>query len=182
MAFVSVPARAKTRKVMRVLLFISACWFVALVPVGGARAQTPDVLRTAGADPLDLERAARSLGDAVVLARLRNASPAVAMPAVLASPYLRAPEAALLPLLQIAAGRDPDLAPLALRSVALIARSLTLLDLARRETLVADLAEPRRRAHALSSDASLRADMRVAARRVELDLASIATGSAGASE
>lgn len=165
--------RGKKQLVLRVLLLITACSFLCASSAAKAQGRAPDALRAAGTDPMDLERVARGLGDTAVLARLQGNRAVLVLPAVLASPYLRAPEAALVPLLTLAAGRDPDLAPLAMRAASQIASALTISDLSRREGFVSQLAEARRRAHVIAEDASARADMRAAARAVERSLTAL---------
>jgi hypothetical protein len=149
----------------------SAPWLVVALAASlfgpAARAQSApavDPLAFAlDADPLDLARAVRRAGDALVLARLGRGSVAQQLTAVRCTPFLAAPESALGPLSAIATGRDPDLAPEAARAALTIARALTLEDLARREASLPALVPARAALRRLSADASARGDVRRAA-------------------
>jgi hypothetical protein len=77
---------------------------------------------------------------------------------------MREPELALPALAELAAGRDPYLAPAAAAALVAIARALDLDSLGDREVDPASLAPVRARLVALGEDASARADIRAAAR------------------
>jgi len=132
-----------------------------------ARAQargTADPLADAlDAEPLDLARMVRRSGDALVLARLASGDTAHALAALRAAPFLAAPEAVLSALATLAASRDPDLAPEAAHAVLVIARGLTLEELAQREAELGELAPARDALRRLAADTSARADIRQAA-------------------
>ena len=157
---------------------------ICLVLAGPASAQGPGgegadpLVAVADADPLELGRVAQRLGDGAVLARLADDRPVVVrLAAIRATPWLRAPEAALGPLARIAAGRDSWLAPEAARIVLRIARALTVDDLAARETFPAELADARAALEALAADEHARFDIRRAA-----ELAADALGGLGVPE
>ncbi len=135
---------------------------------GSARAQegasADPLVQVAHADPLELGRVAARLGDGAVLARLSADRPvAVCLAAIRATPLLRAPEAALGALAELAAGRDSYLAPAAALAVLRIARALTPDALAAREVLPSDLAPARAALESLASDERARPDIRRAA-------------------
>jgi hypothetical protein len=160
----------------------SAPWLVVALAASlsgpAARAQSApatDPLTSAlDADPLDLARAAHRAGDALVLARLGHGSVAQQLGAVRCAPFLAAPESALGLLSVIATGRDPDLAPEAVRAALTIARALTLEDLARREAELSGLLPARAALRRLSADASARGDLRRAAAAAAGALAALA--------
>jgi len=115
----------------------------------------------ADADPLELSRRVMQHGDDAVVARLSEDQPVVVqLAAVRASRFMRAPEAALPRLAQIARGRDPDLAPAAALACHRIARDLDTPALARREARRTALAPARADLEALAGDETARADLR----------------------
>ena len=118
---------------------------------------------TLTADPLDVARVAARIGDDAVLAALVSDAPARRLAAVRASTFLGAPEDALPALVQLAAGRDPDLAPAAAAALLDVAHALTPDGLARRESDAAALAPARDAARRLAADATARPDVRRAA-------------------
>jgi hypothetical protein len=148
---------------LRVAVFLVAtgCSLALLMPQGWG--QDDDVSPLIGAmdDPLALGRAVQRHGDAIVLNGLDEDGPTDArLAAVHASPWLRAPETALAALADLAAGRDPHLAPAALDAAHAIAEGLDLADLGRREAAVTILAAPQERFAELAGDGTARADMR----------------------
>lgn len=138
--------------------------------VAAAQQSTPDALLAAGVDPLDLTRATMRVGDRGVLSRLRADAPDVRLAAVRATAFMHAPEEALAQLAAIARGRDPDLAPAAAAASLEIARSLTLVDLSHREVMPASLIQAAAAFAQIAQDASVRADIRAAARAVAASL------------
>lgn len=138
--------------------------------VAVAQQSTPDALLAAGVDPLDLTRAAMRVGDRGVLSRLRADAPDVRLAAVRATAFMHAPEDALAQLAAIVRGRDPDLAPAAAAASLEIARSLTLIDLGHREVMPASLSQAATTYTQVAQDASVRADIRAAARAVAVSL------------
>lgn len=122
-------------------------------------------------DPMELARAVDRLGDDAVLARLAASQPRAArLAAVQAAPFLREPELALPALAELAAGRDPRLAPAAAASILAITRALDADALTRRESDPRALAPVRARLSALHADASARPDLRAAAAVAEAGL------------
>lgn len=116
------------------------------------------------ADPLTVEQVVRRLGDDAVMARLGSEHPlALRRMAVDACRSLRAPERALPVLAELAAGRDPDLSPAAMRAILHIARALGRADLDAREHDGDELPRTRTTLGALAVDASARLDLRRAA-------------------
>lgn len=139
--------------------------FVALAASGGSAQPGPDdILRVPSTDPLELARVVDRIGDPAIVARLAEDRPiAVRAVAVLAAPEMHAPEDALVPLVEIARGRDPDLAPSAALSVLTIARALDASALDARESDRAALGPARAGLDALAHDETARADIRRAA-------------------
>jgi hypothetical protein len=134
------------------------------IAASGAAQDVDPLLETGTSDPLELARAVDRIGDAALLARLGEETPAdVRLLAVRGAPQMHAPERALEPLARIAAGRDPDLAPAAALSASRIARALDPQALEARETLPSDLAAARTVLEALAADETARADIRRAA-------------------
>jgi hypothetical protein len=131
-------------------------------------------------DPLELARVVDRLGDDAVLARLGpvggEGAPdlPVVMAAVRASPWLHAPEAALPRLAELAAGRDPDLAPAAMLAVLRIAERLSRAELDRREASDEPLRAVLPVLATLADDAAARHDLRRAAGRARELLRAIA--------
>jgi len=97
-------------------------------------------------DPIGCARAAHEAGDAAVLAQLRSGEAREArLVAVRAAPYAHAPEDLIAGLVELACGRDPNLAPEAALSLHAIAESLKPSELAAREVLLSDLAKAEER-------------------------------------
>lgn len=140
-------ARCVVHERMRARLRHAACvalgsMALGLTP-GAAQAEPPAgaLIAVRDADPLELARVAARLGDAAVLALLAPSQPVAAqLAAVRAAPWLREPERALLPIAELIAGRDSELAPAAARAALQITRALDADALARRELLPDDLA------------------------------------------
>lgn len=156
-------------------------WAVAMVlaTASPAMAQSLDpLLEIHDADPLRLANAVERLGDVAIVARFDAPYPlAVRMLAVQAARFLHAPELALPPLAELAAGTDPDLAPAAMRSLLAIARSLDRASLDAREHDPAfghdELARTRATLTALAADETARLDLRRAAEAIVAMLAAL---------
>jgi hypothetical protein len=104
------------------------------LPVDPAEQAAKALLAIVDADPLELNRVVQRFGDGAILELLAPPTPILTqLAAVRASPWLRAPERALGALTELAAGRDPELAPAAARAALEIARQLDGASLARRE-------------------------------------------------
>lgn len=147
---------------------------LALVAAGPASAQSDPLAAIADADPMELARVVDRLGDDAVLSRLDEARPReVRLAAMRASPFMGWPELALEPLAQIAASRDPLLAPAAASAALTIARSLEPDALRRREVDPTSLSAARGLFAALSADRSARADLRAAASMIDALLAQL---------
>jgi len=155
--------------------WLSLCIVLVLV-VAVASAQSVDPLVAAhDTDALELARVVDRVGDAAILARLTPETPiAVRALAVVAATRLHAPEDALVPLAEIAAGRDPDLAPRAAQSLLIIARSLDGAALDTRERDRADFTPARARLTAIAADETARSDIRRAAQLADAALADLA--------
>lgn len=152
--------RINSRGVVLVVAAVSFCGR------DSARADAPVVSLTmvADADPLELARVASRLDDQTVLRSLDPQAPvAERLAAVRAAVWLRAPECALGPLVELLAGRDSELAPAAAASLVRVANTLDAGALARREVLVGDLAPVRARLAAIAQDGTRRADLRALA-------------------
>jgi hypothetical protein len=78
------------------------------------------------ADAMDYAAAARRVGDAALAAMLADeaASVELRLAVVRAAPFARAPENLLAPIVELAHGTDPALAPAALTSAFQIAQGL----------------------------------------------------------
>ncbi len=124
-----------SRRIM--LLTLSSC----LTCSASALAAAVDL--SAFADRIDAigcARAAAEAGDAALLAKLgASDSREAALVAVRAAPYAHAPEDLVAALVDVACGRDPNLAPEAAFSLHAITQRLTQSELAAREVLLADL-------------------------------------------
>jgi hypothetical protein len=104
------------------------------------------------ADPLELARVVQRFGDAAILRLLAPTTAFVTrLAAVRASPWLLAPERALGALSELAAGRDPDLAPAAARAALEIAQQLDPASLARRECAPIELRDALARLQAIGA-------------------------------
>lgn len=151
---------------------------VLVVVAALASAQTPDavdpLLAAHDTDPLELAHVVDRVGDDAILARLAPETPiAVRALAVAAAPRLHVPEAALASLAEIAAGRDPDLAPRAASALLTIARALDERSLDARESDRASLVPVRVRLAQLVADETARADVRRAAGLADAALADL---------
>lgn len=140
-----------------------------------ASAQPVDpLLAVHDTDPLELARVVDRIGDAAILARLAPETPiAVRALAVAATSRMHAPEDALVPLAQIATGRDPDLAPRAAFALLTISRSLDARSLDARERTRSDFTPARTTLTALAADETARTDLRRAAQLVAAALADL---------
>ena len=129
----------------------------------------------ASLDPLDLARAASRAGDAVVERTLSSdeAEPRQRRIALESAPFVHAPIRLVAPLARLASGRDPELAPAAMRVLVAIAERLVPNDLARDEVMPAELRAVIQSLRALRRDATAREDLRSAAGRVEGTLSSL---------
>lgn len=126
-------------------------------------------------DRLELARVVDRIGDDAVLSRLAPETPiAVRALAVAATPALHAPERALAPLSELAAGRDPDLAPRAAQALSEIARALDARGLDARECDRAELAPARAGLARVAADETARGDVRRAAIAADAALADLA--------
>jgi hypothetical protein len=160
----------------------------ALAPIlsvqASARAQgrSLDALaRVQSVDPLELARVVEQLGDDAVLAGLGAiGGGATELPVLLATvraaPWLRAPEAALPRLAELAGGRDPDLAPAAMLAIVRIAERLSREELDRREASDEPVRAALPALAALADDDAARADLRRAAGRARELLRAIVEG------
>lgn len=111
-------------------------------------------------DPMTLARAVDRGGDDVVLDGLAN-EPSVS--AIHAAPFMTAPELALPRLVEVASGRDPWLAPEAMRAVVRIAERPLRQEMTRREADPSQLDSVVESLEALEADEAARADLRVGA-------------------
>lgn len=137
-------------------------WAQSKPPSAPASAAVMDPLvAVADADPLELARVARRLGDVAVLQRLdAKQSLEVRLAAVRATPWLRAPEAALPLLAPMIGQRDTLLAQDAARSLLAIVRELDADALQRREVLRSDLSATVTLLDKVLAIEHLRADLR----------------------
>lgn len=149
---------------MKRIRFAAACaWLVCTASLASAEPKGADALRAAAySDELSLVRLATRAGDDAVLAALRAAGdPILQLAAIRAAPHIVDREEALLPLAEIAAGRDPELAPLAAWKVLYIAQELVRERLSVREIVPSALGPVRAVLKALEADATARADIRL---------------------
>lgn len=131
-------------------------------PVRG-QAKTPldPLVAVLDADPLELARLTRLLGDAELIARLGGSQPIeVRLAATRAARFMRQPELALTPLTTLAAERDGVLAQAATRALLAIVRELDRDVLSRHEVDPQSLVPVREQLRALSEREHLRADLR----------------------
>jgi hypothetical protein len=131
--------------------------------VASAEPTGVDALRgAADSDELSLVRLAARAGDDAVLAALRAVEdPALQLAAIRAAPHIVDREQALLPLAEIAAGRDPELAPLAAWKALSITQELVRERAGVREIVAGDLGPARAVLVAVQGDATARADIRL---------------------
>lgn len=142
-------------------LLFSLLLGLAVAPALAQEGAADPLLAVEDADPLDLARVVARLGDEAVLTRLGDPQSAdVRLAAIRATPSLTAPEHALGPLAEIAAGRDPDLAPAAAMAALEIAERLSADDLVRRETERAIIDAAIEAMRAIGNDESCRRDIR----------------------
>jgi hypothetical protein len=140
-----------------------AAWSAARAPVLAKKVQRgPDRLAAvADADPLELARAVRDLGDDAVLQRLAPGRPVeTRLAAIRSTPWMREPVLALDALARELSGRDPDLAPAAARAAARIAGGVDAPSLLRREIDPGELSAVRARLAAAGKNPLLRPDIR----------------------
>jgi hypothetical protein len=164
---------AIVRAVPRVVAVLSIVSFAALALAQPTSGVDP-LLAAHDTDALELARVVDRIGDAAVLARLTPETPTpVRALAVVAATRMHAPEDALAPLAEIAAGRDPDLAPRAAQSILAIARSIDERSLDARERDRADLAPARGAIAAIAADETARADLRRACQLADAALADL---------
>lgn len=131
-------------------------------PPDPAKEAARALVAIADADPLALARVVNRFSDDVVLSLLAQAQPVeVRIAAARACPWLRVPERALARLTELAAGRDPDLAPAAAHAVLQIAQRVDAATLARHEQAPAAFAFVLKSLRALSEDARVVAHIRL---------------------
>lgn len=124
-------------------LAATSLWAFALLLSDGASSQAADEVSTALAlvsdgDPLEIARIVSRAGDDAILALLAaDAGPGVNERGITAARWLLSPESALPRLAELAAGRDPDLAPAAAREAQRICAALERTEIAGRDTLSA---------------------------------------------
>ncbi|MEZ4323851.1 MAG: hypothetical protein R3B40_01470 [Polyangiales bacterium] len=126
------------------------------------------LLAVVSGDPMDYAAVTRRIGDGALLAALRDeeSSAELRLAALRAAPYARAPELLLEPVVQLAGGTDPALAPGALRAASQIASNLEFHLLEQRENDPALLEPPAEALAELAEDEDARADLRQLARDV----------------
>jgi hypothetical protein len=136
---------------------------VCVASLAYAEPKGADALRAAADyDELSLAQLAARAGDDVVLAALHAAEePVLRLAAIRAAPHIVDRDQALLPLAEIAAGRDPELAPLAAWKVLRITQDLVREHLELREIVPSALAPARAALIALQADTSARPDIRL---------------------
>jgi len=140
-----------------------AAWIVTALlatPALAVADDPPDLAAARDLDPMTLARAVDRGGDDLVLGALAG-EPSVG--AVNAAPFMTAPELALPRLVELAAGRDPWLAPQAMRAVVQIAERPLRQEMTRREADPAQLDAVIESLEALEADEAARADLRVGA-------------------
>ena len=131
---------------------------------GPSRGDSASALRGAvNSDELDLAALVARVGDDAVVASLTEGDTVLQLAAVRAAPFLQDAELALSPLVAIAQGRDPDVAPAAARSLLAIAQALLLEPHANPEPARGTCRALKQPLLQLANDADARADVRVAA-------------------
>lgn len=126
-----------------------------------AKAALDPVVAVLDADPLELARVTRLLGDAEITKRLGTGqSTEVRLAAARAARFMRQPEVALMALSELAGERDGVLAQAAVRAVLIIVRELDVDVLSRREVDPQSLAPVRELLKDLASREHLRTDLR----------------------
>jgi len=149
-----------------VLCLAAAIALAAQQVFAGPSTQDPSAALRAAADADDLALAAlvAQLGDDAVLSALtQHEDVSLRLAAVRGAAYLRTSALALPALIEIASGRDPDLAPLAARRVRAVSQAIALEGQRRVEGEVLSLDEPRKALNALAEAEGTRADIRIAA-------------------
>ncbi|MGE0787093.1 MAG: hypothetical protein AB7S26_15575 [Sandaracinaceae bacterium] len=127
------------------------------------------------ADPMELARVVRELGDPVVLERLGDATPqGERLAATRAARFLHAPELALERLAELAAGRDPWLSEAAAAALLAIADALDPSGMARREHGAAPIEAALPHLDRLVADEAARPDLRAVAEHVARQLRALA--------
>lgn len=156
-------------------MFLRLAFAAILVTAAPAAAQSVDpLLAVHDGDPLLLASAVERLGDQAILDRLTDAHPlAVRVLAARATPFLHAPELALGPLAELAASRDPDVAPAAMRALLSIARAITRASLDAHEDDGASIGAARAALTQLAADEAARTDLRRGARAALAMLATL---------
>jgi hypothetical protein len=155
--------RAEHTSTTKIWFLASAC----LVTLGvlGARAEGRDPFAHADlVDPIGVARLADEAGDFALREALTQAAQRErALSAVRAAVYAHAPEELIAPLLPLAIGRDPVLAPEAAMALLQIGQRLTPTELSTREALLSTLKEASQATRAALDEArSPRADIRLA--------------------
>jgi hypothetical protein len=154
-------------QVTRAIVCAVGCVLCALVPPAAARAAAPACDAAAWRSRADLESLELAaivdrVGDAAVVACLAESAPVSArLAAVRAAAYLRAPEAALPALVELAAARDPELAPLAARRTFVIAQRLVQEVGAQRDFSPSELSPVRAALQRSVAERRPRADLRL---------------------
>lgn len=149
-------------------LVLGACMLLPGPEDAGAQPSVADHLPLAHpAHPWDAERLAERVGDARLFAALQaNAVVSQRWAALQTARYWRAPEIALPVLVQLSAGCDPHLAPLAAQVAWRIVAQLTRQDLARREAQLQPLRQARQAFGRLARQKGKRADIQALAKGV----------------
>ena len=129
----------------------------------------------ASLDALDLARAASRAGDGGIEHALSDdgADRRIQRIALESAPFAHAPIRLVSSIGRLAAGRDPDVAPAAMRVLVDIVEHSTARDLARHEVMPSDLASTRDAMRRLRRDPTGREDLRSAAARVDAMLGSL---------
>lgn len=97
-------------------------------------------------DAIGSARTAQEVGDGALLAALgAPGQREKALVAVRAASYAHAPEELMAPLVELACGRDPSLAPEAALSLHAVSERLTARELSLREVLLSDLSKAEER-------------------------------------
>jgi len=133
------------------------------------------LLAVTSADAMDYASVARRVGDAALAAVLADdaASVELRLAVVRSAPFARAPEHLLAPIVELAHGTDPALAPAALASAFQIAQGLEFSLLEQREADPALLDTPVERLRELGGDAEARPDLRQLALHAAARLAAV---------
>lgn len=129
----------------------------------------------ASLDALDLARAANRAGDGGIARALSadETDPRSRRIALESAPYVHAPIRLVEPIGRLAAGRDADLAPAAMRVLIDVLERSTARDLARHEVMPSSLSGTRDLMRRLRRDTTAREDLRSAAARVDAMIGSL---------